>query len=85
MASGVKAIVRQHVEAVSGVTRTWFEHTHIETGWEITLVVEVAETDPNLPGFDPNLRDQIYTAASNALNNHTTMIVQHLRIVPLSR
>lgn len=85
MASGVKAIVRQHVEGVSGVIRTWFEHAYIGTGWEITLVVEVAETDPNLQGFDPGLLDRINEAASNALNNHTTMIVRHLRIVPQSQ
>lgn len=79
------AVVRQKVEALEGVSRTWFE-------WEIapgnegptkTLVVEVdMDTDPNSTAFDSSALDDIRDTIIEALTRHTTMVVSHARIVP---
>jgi hypothetical protein len=36
-----QAIVRQHIEKIAGVNRTWFEWTREDSAWLKTLVVEV--------------------------------------------
>ena len=70
-----KAIVRQHIEKIEGVSRTWFEWD-----WDapdtrsLALVVEVEfDTDPNslqFRGVDA-IRDTVIAV----LREHTTMIV----------
>jgi len=78
-----KAIVRQHVERISGVTRTWLEWGWEETGMVKTLVVEVAfDTDPNSPDFRQNVIDAIEETATTVLAEEPTMVITHLRIVP---
>jgi hypothetical protein len=43
-----QAVVRQHIQKIAGVTRTWFEWTWEDSTWVKTLVVEVEfDTDPN--------------------------------------
>jgi predicted PhzF superfamily epimerase YddE/YHI9 len=75
--SNHKAIVRQDVERISEVSRTWIEWG--EQGLK-TLVVEVTfDTDPNSIDFNPAALDQIEKAASGAT---TTMVISHLKIVP---
>jgi hypothetical protein len=76
------AIVRQYIERIEGVSRTWFEWTLEET-WLKTLVIEVEfDTDPNSPDFDQAVLDAIKTTARDVLVNETTMAVHHLRVVP---
>ncbi|MDV2987306.1 UNVERIFIED_CONTAM: hypothetical protein Q9R58_23635 [Methylobacteriaceae bacterium AG10] len=78
-----KAIVREKVEALRGVTRTWFEWTSAGDPFKRELVVEVdAETDPNTSGFNSALLDAISAEVAHVLENETTMQVQSLRIVP---
>jgi predicted PhzF superfamily epimerase YddE/YHI9 len=72
-----KAIVRQDVERIPEVSRTWIEWS--EQGLR-TLVVEVTfDTDPNSIEFNQAALDQIEKAAMGAT---TTMVISHLRIVP---
>ncbi len=60
--SNHKAIVRQDVERISEVSRTWIEWG--EQGLK-TLVVEVTfDTDPNSIDFNQAALDQIEKAAS---------------------
>jgi hypothetical protein len=81
--SDVKAIVRQHVERIDGVTRTWFEWSREEDAMVKTLVVEVAfDTDPNSPQHRPNVLDAIEDTVIEVLRSETTMVVTHLKIVP---
>jgi hypothetical protein len=79
-----KAIVRQHLEKIDGVSRTWFEWTYDGEGGKIkTLVVEVNfDTDPNSPAFRENVLNAIEETAKGVLTNDTTMVVSFLRIVP---
>jgi len=85
MTSDDKAIVRQHVERIPGVTRTWFEHSLEGPGLARILVVEVEfDTDPNNPQFDRNVLEAIVSTATGVLENDTTMSVSHLKIVPKS-
>ena len=81
--SDVKATVRQHVERIDGVTRTWFEWSREDETMVKTLVVEVAfDTDPNSPQHRPNVLDAIEDTVIEVLRNETTMAVTHLKIVP---
>jgi hypothetical protein len=80
--SGI-AIVRQHVERIDGVSRTWFEWTLREKALTKTLVVEVDfDTDPNGSGFRGTVMDAIHDTAVSVLTGETTMIVSDLKIVP---
>jgi hypothetical protein len=56
-----KAIVRQEVEKLSGVSRTWYEYTWENDAWLPILVVEVDfNTDPNAYNdFRPPVLDEI--------------------------
>jgi hypothetical protein len=78
-----KAIVRQHIEKIDGVSRTWFEWSLEEDDLVKTLVVEVDfDTDPNAPGFRQNVLGAIEDTATTVVAEETTMVVSHLRIVP---
>ena len=45
-----KTIVRQEIEKISGVIRTWFEWELMNDGQACCLVIEVdRSTDPNAP------------------------------------
>lgn len=79
-----KAVVREAVEKIDGVTRTWFEWGFEPGNKQIkTLVVEVDwDTDPNSPNHRPFMLDSIESAVKEALTEKTTMAVHGLRIVP---
>ena len=78
-----KAIVRQHVERIAGVSRTWFEWSLEGSTLLKTLVVEVEfDTDPNNPQCRRNVLDAIKDTARGVLENDTTMIMSDLKIVP---
>ena len=77
------AVVRQAVEKVAGVSKTWFEWTMEEDDFLETLVVEVSfDTDPNSPGFDRSAIEEIGRVVKDALANKTTMGVSCVRIIP---
>jgi hypothetical protein len=80
-----KAIVRQHIEKIDGVSRTWFEWTFDGEGSQIkTLVVEVTfDTDPNSSEFRQNLINAIEETSKGVLTEETTMTVSFLKIVPV--
>jgi hypothetical protein len=74
------AIIRQHIEKIAGVTRTWFEWIWEDATWVKTLVVEVEfDTDPNEYEFRRSVLDAIEETARGV---ETTMIVSHLKVVP---
>jgi len=80
---GEKAIVRQHVERIDGVSRTWIEWETVEYSMVRTLVVEVEfPTDANENGHRPNVLDAVLDTAKQVLENETTMVISRLRIVP---
>jgi hypothetical protein len=77
------AIVRQHVERISGVERTWFEWSLEDEELVKILVVEVNfDTDPNSHEFRKNVIDAIEDTFTTVLAQETTMVVSHLRIIP---
>lgn len=81
--SNGQAIVRQHIERIDGVSRTWFEWTFENSIQVKTLVVEVEfDTDPNSSDFRPGVVDAIQSTAADVLNHETTMIVSYLKLVP---
>ena len=80
-----KAIVRQHVERIDGVSGTRFEWdwSHGAAAFSKTLVVEVNfPTDPNDHGFRQSVLDAIRDTAAGVLENETAMVISHLKIVP---
>jgi len=78
-----KGHVRQKLEALPGVTRTWIEWEAAEHGLAKTLVVEVAfDTDPNSSDCETGTLDDITQTAKDA---QTTMIISRLKIVPHDR
>jgi hypothetical protein len=81
--SDVKAIVREHVERIEGVTRTWFEWSREENAMVKTLAVEVGfDTDPNSPERRRDVIDDIENTVRDVLTNKTIMVVTRLKIVP---
>ena len=77
------AVVRQAVEKVAGVSKTWFEWTMEKDDFLKTLVVEVSfDTDPNSPGYDRSAIEEIGRVAKDVLANQSTMVVSYLRIIP---
>ena len=77
------AVVRQHIEKIQGVSRTWFEWSDEDGLMVKTLVVEITDdTDPNSPDFNRSLIDAIEDTAKGVLEHETTLIVSHLKIVP---
>ena len=78
-----KAHVRQKLEELPGVTRTWIEWEAGQDGLTKTLVVEVAfDTDPNSSDCDTGTLDDI---AHTAKASQTTMIISRLKNVPHNR
>ena len=78
-----KALVRERVEKIDGVSRTWFEWLSRDSTMAKTLVVEVEfDTDPNNDSFRQSVVDTIYETVDSVLKNETTLTVSHLRIVP---
>jgi hypothetical protein len=78
-----QAVVRQHIQKIAGVTRTWFEWTWEDSTWVKTLVVEVEfDTDPNEYEFRRAVMDAIEETARGVLGEETTMTVSHLKVVP---
>jgi hypothetical protein len=83
MSNETKARVRQHLERIERVSRTWFEWTAEKSKLVKTLVVEVDfDTDPNSPRFKGNVLDGIRSTAKDVLKNESSMVVSHLRIIP---
>ncbi len=77
-----KAIVRQRLERISGVDRTWFEWKSAEGHLQKELVVEVTfDLDPNSIHFSQSRLDAIFETTKQVLNEETTMTVSSLRIV----
>ena len=75
-----QAIVRQQIEKIAGVTRTWVEWIWEDSAWVKTLVVEVEfDTDPNEYEFRRSVLDAIEETARGV---ETTMIMSRLRVVP---
>ena len=84
--NGQKAVVRQHLEKIAGVSRTWLEWSEEDSSLVKTLVVEVDfSTDPNESGYRQNVMDAIHETAGGVLRNETTMVISHLKIVPKDR
>ena len=82
MANG-KAIVREAVEKVDGVSRAWFEWRSDGDQLGAVLVVEIeGDTDPEGATFDPHTLKLIDQEVAHVLANHTTMMVRGIRIVP---
>ncbi len=77
-----KAIVRQHVERIDGVSRTWIEWES-ESGFMVKrLYVEVDfDTDPNAPGYREGVIDAIFDTTKAVLEDGT-MVTSNLSIVP---
>jgi hypothetical protein len=75
--------LRERVEKIDGVSRTWFEWLSRGSTMAITLVVEIEfDTDPSSSRFRQSVIDAIYDTADAVLKDETTMTVSHLRIVP---
>jgi hypothetical protein len=78
-----QAIVRDELEKLPMVSRTWFE-------WDIehdkqcrTLIVEVLfDTDPNSPKFNQTALEEIMHLVQHVLINQTTMMIHRLKVVP---
>jgi uncharacterized OsmC-like protein len=82
------SIVRQSVEKVPGVSRSWFEwDADLKTNsFTKTLVVEVdLDTDPSSYSEIRNALEEIICVVTDTLTNQTTMMVHNLRIVPKNR
>jgi hypothetical protein len=77
-----KGSIRQHLERIDGVSRTWIEWEWAESDLTKTLVVEVDfDTDPNNPTYRQNVIDAIWDTA-RSVQNDTTMVISALRVVP---
>jgi hypothetical protein len=83
----MKAGVRDAVENIEGVTRSWFEWDLSRDGSSTNvLVVEVEwDTDPNGGGHRPFAMDTISETVAEFLDTKTTMGVHALRVVPKQR
>lgn len=78
-----KALVRDRVEVIDGVSRSWFEHERRNGVLTRTLVVEVEfDTDPNSPGCSRLVLEEIEKTVDQVLGSETTMVISGLRIVP---
>ncbi len=84
-----KAVVRERVEKIAGVSRTWFEWNSAAHPDDKKLVVEVDfDTDPNAPGFQRNVIEAICETLSAALEEEISLgretpgFIAGLRIVP---
>ena len=80
-----KSFVRQRMERIDRVSRTWFELDSNGGEPSKTLVVEVTfDTDPNSPGFLQGVIDEIEETAVGILKKENSMNVSSLKIVPRS-
>jgi hypothetical protein len=78
-----KAIVRERVDKIDGVSRAWFGWLSRDSMMAKTLVVEIEyDTDPNNDRFRQSVIDAIYETVDSVLKDETTMTINHLRIVP---
>lgn len=74
------ALVRQEVEKLSYVSRTWFEWTLENGDWFKELVIEVKfDTDPN--SVDQINMDELRVTFGQAIEQGT-LNVHHVRVVP---
>jgi|tagenome__1003787_1003787.scaffolds.fasta_scaffold18527954_1 hypothetical protein len=74
-----KALVRQYLELIDQVTRTWFEFELENEVWLKTLVVEVSiDTDPNT---SPDLRAVLENIRLTVIENQTTMVINRVKVV----
>jgi hypothetical protein len=82
-----QAIVRQEVEKLSGVSRTWYEYTWEKSRWAAILVVEVDfDTDPNTyNNFRPPVLEEIAHTVADTLETKTTARLSYIRVVPKAR
>ena len=79
----MKAGVRDAVEKVEGVTRSWFEWNLSRDVFTNVLVVEVDwDTDPNGGGHRQFALDSIKETVAEFLDTKTTMGVHALKVVP---
>jgi hypothetical protein len=78
-----KAIVREFVEKIAGVSRAWFEWESAGDLFAPVLVIEVdVNTDPNQSASIKNTIEEINHTLAYVLQNKTTMTVSKVRIVP---
>ncbi|MEK4032649.1 hypothetical protein WOC76_03030 [Methylocystis sp. IM3] len=84
-----KAIVRERIENIAGVNRTWFEWNGAAHPDDKKLVVEVDfDTDPNAPGFQRSVIEAICETVSAAfeeevlLGRETPGFISGVSIVP---
>ena len=81
-----KAIIRQEIEKISGVTRTWFEWELMNDGQACCLVIEVdRSTDPNAPDNFIGTLHEIERVTKRTLSAMTTMRINKVRVVPRPR
>ena len=74
-----KALVRQYLQLIPEVTRTWFEFELENEVWLKTLVVEVSiDSDPNT---SPDLRNVLENIRLTVIENQTTMVINRLKVV----
>jgi hypothetical protein len=74
-----KALVRQYLQLIPEVTRTWFEFELENEVWLKTLVVEVSiDSDPNT---SPDLRNVLENISLTVIENQTTMVINRLKVV----
>ena len=74
-----KAVIREAIEELDGISRTWFEWGFIGEEWTKTLVIEAdVDTDPNSYAI-LNLLDGIKEQLAARM---TTMAIYNVRVVP---
>ncbi|WP_442756584.1 hypothetical protein ACNHKD_08275 [Methylocystis sp. JAN1] len=83
-----KTSIRQRIEAINGVKRTWFEWTSAERTDAKLLVVEVDfDTDPNSAGYSDRAIAAIGQAYEDVLQeglqDNRPVLVSGIRIVPM--
>lgn len=83
-----KTSIRQRVESINGVVRTWFEWTSAERPDSKLLVVEVDfDTDPNAPDYKQKTISAIgetykEVLLEGLLEDRFPVLVSGIRIVP---
>jgi hypothetical protein len=80
-----KSGLRERVEQIDGVSRSWFEWVLEDSMMAKILVVEVEFTDPSDPRFRQIVLDAIENTIIELSKSETTSIVGHFRIVPKAR
>jgi hypothetical protein len=81
-----KAIIRQELEKIPGVTRTWIEIEFEDDMRLNTLVVEVDfPTDGTFREPDKFTLNRIAQVSKDTLATKTTMTISKLRVVPSYR